>query len=75
MNGRTHRTVNCASIIANCDLLHNNGNICWVFLRLAILPGPTLYRDIYYILCKYIYDTYLYVSFVMGKYLPFQYAS
>ena len=50
MNGRTRRTVNCTSRNANCDLLHNERKICCVFLRLPILPGPTLYRDIYYML-------------------------
>ena len=50
MNGRTRRTVNCTSRNFNCDLLHNKDKICCVFLRLPILPGPTLYRDIYYIL-------------------------
>ena len=50
MNGRTRRTINYTSINANCDLLHNEGKICCVFLRLPILPDPTLYQDIYYIL-------------------------
>ena len=49
-NGQTRRTLNCTSRNSNCDLLHNRGKICCVFLRLPILPGPTLYRDIYYIL-------------------------
>ena len=46
MNGRTRRTVNCTSRNANCDLLHNEGKICCVFLRLPILPDSTLYQDI-----------------------------
>ena len=48
MNGRTRRTLNCSSRNANCDLLHNEGTICCMCLRLPILPGPTLYRDIKY---------------------------
>ena len=74
MNGRTRRTVNCTSRNANCDLLHNEGKICCLFLRLPILPDLTLYQDI--IFCsEYISDTYPYISFVIGKYLPFQCAS